>query len=66
MTNKTLEKPEKKSFITKIRNYFLAGVVVMIPIAATAYLTIFIINISEKILPKSINPNQYLPLIYPA
>ena len=65
MTNKTLEKPEKKSFITKIRNYFLAGVVVMIPIAATAYLTIFIINISEKILPKSINPNQYLPFDIP-
>ena len=65
MNNKTLEKPEKKSFITKIRNYFLAGVVVMIPIAATAYLTIFIINISEKILPKSINPNQYLPFDIP-
>ena len=65
MTNKTPEKTEKKSFITKIRNYFLAGVVVMIPIAAAAYLTIFIINISEKILPKSINPNQYLPFDIP-
>ena len=65
MTNESLKKPEKKSLIAKIRNYFLAGVVVMIPIAATAYLTIFIINISEKILPKSINPNQYLPFDIP-
>ncbi|MAJ57031.1 MAG: hypothetical protein CMI74_03035 [Candidatus Pelagibacter sp.] len=65
MTNKPLKKPEKKSLIAKIRNYFLAGVVVMIPIAATVYLTIFIINISEKILPKSINPNQYLPFDIP-
>ena len=65
MTDKSLKKEEKKSLIAKIRNYFLAGVVVMIPIAATAYLTIFIINISEKILPKSINPNQYLPFDIP-
>tara|TARA_B100001248_G_scaffold81709_1_gene59480 strand:- start:549 stop:1178 length:630 start_codon:yes stop_codon:yes gene_type:complete len=65
MANKPLEKPERKSLIAKIRNYFLAGVVVMIPIAATVYLTIFIINISEKILPKSINPNQYLPFDIP-
>ena len=65
MTNESLKKTEKKSLIAKIRNYFLAGVVVMIPIAATAYLTIFIINISEKILPKSINPNQYLPFDIP-
>ncbi len=65
MTDKSLKKEEKKSLIAKIRNYFLAGVVVMIPIAATVYLTIFIINISEKILPKSINPNQYLPFDIP-
>ena len=65
MTDKSLKKEEKKSLIAKIRNYFLAGVVVMIPIAATIYLTIFIINISEKILPKSINPNQYLPFDIP-
>ena len=63
--NKDNVKVEKKSLLTRIRNYFLAGVVVMIPIAATAYLTIFIINISEKILPKSINPNQYLPIDIP-
>ena len=63
--NKDNVKVERKSLLTRIRNYFLAGVVVMIPIAATAYLTIFIINISEKILPKSINPNQYLPIDIP-
>ncbi len=65
MTDKSPKKQEKKSLIAKIRNYFLAGVVVMIPIAATVYLTIFIINVSERILPKSINPNQYLPFDIP-
>ena len=49
MTDKSPKKQEKKSLIAKIRNYFLAGVVVMIPIAATVYLTIFIINVSERI-----------------
>ena len=47
MTDKS-PKTRKKSLIAKIRNYFLAGVVVMIPIAATVYLTIFIINVSKN------------------
>ena len=37
----------------------------MIPIGITIYLTIFIIKISEKILPKEINPNSYLPYEIP-
>ena len=50
-----------RSLFAKIRNYFIAGVVVLIPIGITVYLTIFIIKISSKILPKELNPNHYLP-----
>ena len=57
---------EKKSGIFKrLRNYFIAGVVVLIPIGITIYLTIFITSISSKILPKEINPNHYLPYDIP-
>ena len=55
----------KKSFFTKIRNNFIAGVVVLIPIGITLYLTLFIIRISSKIIPKEINPNNYLPFDIP-
>ena len=56
---------EKKSIIAKIRNYFLAGAVVLIPIGITLYVTLFIIKISSKILPKELNPNSYLPVDIP-
>ena len=56
---------KKRSIFANFRNYFIAGVVVLIPIGITAYLTIFIINISSKILPKEINPNHYLPYDIP-
>ena len=55
----------KKSFILRIRNYFLAGAVVLIPIAITLYLTFFVIKISSRILPKELNPNSYLPVDIP-
>ncbi len=51
----------KKSIFARLRNYFLAGVVVLIPIGITLYLTLFIIKVSSKIIPKEINPNNYLP-----
>ena len=57
--------PKKRSILVKIRNYFITGVVVLIPIGITAYLTLFLINISSKILPKEINPNHYLPYNIP-
>ena len=59
------EKRKKKSLISRIRNYFFAGAVVLIPIAITIYLTIFFIKISAKIIPKEINPNHYLPVDIP-
>ncbi len=57
---------EKKSNIfVRFRNYFIAGIVVLIPIGITIYLTIFLISVSSKILPKEINPNHYLPYNIP-
>ena len=56
---------KKRSIFTKIRNYFIAGVVVLIPIGMTIYLTLFFVSISSKILPKEINPNHYLPYNIP-
>ena len=55
----------KKSIFSKLRNYFLAGAVVLIPIGISIYLTVFIIKISSKILPKELNPNHYLPFDIP-
>ena len=56
---------KKRSIFSKIRNYFIAGIVVLIPIGITVYLTMFFISITSKILPKEINPNHYLPYDIP-
>ena len=56
---------KKRSVLTRLRNNFIAGVVVLIPIGITVYLTLFIVNISSKILPKELNPNHYLPYNIP-
>ena len=61
-----MSKPSfKKSIFAQIRNNFIAGVVVLIPIGITLYLTLFIIRISSKVIPKEINPNNYLPFDIP-
>ena len=60
-----MTKPNKKPFFTRLRNNFITGVVVLIPIGITLYLTLFIIKISGKIIPKKINPNNYLPFDIP-
>ena len=56
---------KKRSILTRFRNYFIAGIVVLIPIGITVYFTLFLISISSKILPKEINPNHYLPYNIP-
>tara|TARA_Y100001958_G_scaffold39529_1_gene26007 strand:+ start:193 stop:810 length:618 start_codon:yes stop_codon:yes gene_type:complete len=56
---------KKKSFTLILRNYFITGVVVLIPIGFTLYLTKFIIGISSKIIPENLNPNSYLPYAIP-
>ena len=58
-------KEKKRSFFAKIRNYFIAGIVTLIPIGITVYVTIFLVSISSKMLPKEINPNHYLPYNIP-
>jgi uncharacterized membrane protein len=55
----------KRSVFARIRNNFIAGVVVLIPIGITLYLTLAIVKVSSKILPKEINPNNYLPYDIP-
>ena len=54
------EKRKKRSILSNLRNYFFAGAVVLIPIGITLYLSLFIIKVSTKILPKELNPNNYL------
>ena len=61
-----MENPQKKrSIFVKLRNNFIAGVVVLIPIGIVVYLTLFVVKISSRILPKEINPNHYLPYNIP-
>ena len=56
---------KKKSFTLILRNYFITGVVVLIPIGFTLYLSKILIGLSSKILPENINPNSYLPYEIP-
>ena len=58
-------KKKKISFLAKLRNYFITGIVVLVPIGITLYLTKFFISISSKLIPKEINPNSYLPFSVP-
>ena len=53
------------TFFSRLRNYFITGIVVLIPIGLTLYLTKFIIDISSVLLPKEVNPNNYLPFSIP-
>ena len=59
------KKNNKKSIFSRLRNNFIAGIVVLIPIGITLYLTLFFIRISGNIIPKEINPNNYLPFNIP-
>ena len=75
MINKNTEKKPvtKKEIIKlwfmiltlKIRNYFFTGVIVLVPIGFTLYLSKFLMNISSDLLPSRINPNNYLPINIP-
>jgi len=58
-------KKKRASFIAKLRNYFITGIVVLVPIGITLYLTKFFISISSKLIPEEINPNSYLPYAIP-
>ena len=58
-------KKRRKSIIAKLRNDFFTGIVVLVPIGITLYLTKFIISVSSKLIPEEINPNSYLPFSVP-
>ena len=59
------DKITKKSIFSRLRNYFIAGIVALIPIGITLYLTLFIVKLSTNLIPKEINPNNYLPFDIP-
>ena len=58
-------KRRRISILGKLRNYFIAGIVVLVPIGITLYLTKFFISISSKLIPYNLNPNNYLPFAIP-
>ena len=56
---------KKTPLFSRLRNYFITGIVVLVPIGITLYLTKFFISISSNLIPKEINPNSYLPFSIP-
>ena len=60
-----MSKKKKKSFPLRLRNYFFTGVIVLIPIGFTLYLSKFLINFSTRLVPSGLNPNTYLPYAIP-
>ena len=58
-------KKKRISFLAKLRNYFITGIVVLVPIGITLYLTKFFVSISSRLIPTGINPNNYLPFAIP-
>ena len=59
------KKQKRKSLALVLRNYFITGVVVLIPIGFTLYLSKILIGISSKVIPQNLNPNSYLPFAIP-
>ena len=53
------------SIFAKLRNYFVTGIVVLVPIGITLYLIKFFVTISSKLVPYDLNPNNYLPIAIP-
>ena len=58
-------KRKRISIVARLRNYFITGIVVLVPIGITLYLTKFFISVSSKLIPSEINPNSYLPFLIP-
>ena len=65
ITKKEIVKLWFMIFTLKIRNYFFTGIIVLVPIGFTLYLSRFLMNISSDLLPSKINPNSYLPINIP-
>ncbi len=58
-------KRRSTSIFARLRNYFITGIVVLVPIGITLYLTKFFISVSSKLIPYNLNPNNYLPFAIP-
>ena len=58
-------KKRRVSIFAKLRNYFITGIVVLVPIGITLYLTKFFVSVSSKLIPYNLNPNNYLPFAIP-
>ena len=56
---------KRASLLARLRNYFITGIVVLVPIGITLYLTKFFISVSSNLIPNEINPNSYLPFSIP-
>ena len=56
---------KKLSLAARLRNYFITGIIVLVPLGFTLYLTLFLVTISSKLIPEEINPNSYLPFSIP-
>jgi len=56
---------KKISLAARLRNYFITGIIVLVPLGFTLYLTIFLVSVSSKLIPEEINPNSYLPFSIP-
>src|SRR6188768_1380030 len=61
--------PIKMSGMTRLRNYFLTGVVVIAPLAITAYIAWTFIHWVDSwvkpYIPSAYNPDNYLPFAVP-
>lgn len=59
----------KKTIFSRLRNYFLAGIVVTAPIAITVYIVWaflqFLDGLITPLIPVAYNPNSYLPFSLP-
>ena len=53
------------SILGRLRNYFITGIVVLVPIGITLYLTKFFISVSSRLIPNEVNPNSYMPFAIP-
>ena len=53
------------SILGRLRNYFITGIVVLVPIGITLYLTKFFISVSSRLIPNEVNPNSYLTFAIP-
>ena len=56
---------KKSPFVARLRNYFITGIIVLVPLGFTLYLTLFLVSVSSKLIPEEINPNSYLPFSIP-